>query len=214
MKSSNPLSVLVAYKKNYELLITKLIKYTYYFIEAPTDKLLHKKISFILILRYTIVLFLLVMFFACNQVSKVNGPKYSDTIISPKIPVYHFAIHPLHNPNKLRSSYQPLIDYLNEKITGVQFEIEASKNYALFEHKYKGRKTEFILPNPWQTIQAIKFGYNVIAMAGDPKDFKGLIIVRKDGGITKPSDLIGKTVCYPAATALAACIMPQFFFFI
>ncbi|OIR05754.1 phosphate-import protein PhnD precursor [mine drainage metagenome] len=161
----------------------------------------------------SLVFFLIVVTFSCNQTTKVNGPKYSDTIITQKIPVYHFAIHPLHNPNKLMSSYQPLIDYLNEKITGAKFEMEASKDYSVFEQKYRNRGIEFLLPNPWQTLQAIKSGYNVIAMAGDPNDFKGIFIVRKDCGINKPSDLIGKKVSYPAATALAACIMPQYFLY-
>lgn len=54
-------------------------------------------------------------------------------------------------------------------------------------------------------------GYSVIAMAGEPKDFKGIFIVRKDGDISEPSDLKGKAISYPSATALAACIMPQYF---
>jgi phosphonate transport system substrate-binding protein len=48
-------------------------------------------------------------------------------------------------------------------------------------------------------------------MAGDPEDFKGLLIVRKDSGIESPLDLKGKKVSYPSPTALAACIMPQYF---
>jgi phosphonate transport system substrate-binding protein len=48
-------------------------------------------------------------------------------------------------------------------------------------------------------------------MAGDPHDFKGLFIVRKDGNVRVPFDLKGKAVSYPAPTALAACIMPQYF---
>lgn len=200
MKNSNPPSVLVAYKKNDELFITKAIKKTSLFLK-------------VLSIRYNIVLILIVVFFACNRNSKVNNPKYSDTLISSSIHVYHIAVHPLHNPNKLMNSYQPVIDYLNEKITGVKFEMEASKDYSVFEQKYRNREIEFLLPNPWQTLQAIRFGYNVIAMAGNPKDFKGIFIVRKDGGINKPSDLIGKKISYPVATALAACIMPQYFLY-
>lgn len=66
-----------------------------------------------------------------------------------------------------------------------------------------------MLPNPWQTLQAIKVGYHVIAMAGDASDFKGIFIVRKDAGIKQPADLKGKSVSYPSYTALAAAIMPQ-----
>jgi phosphonate transport system substrate-binding protein len=48
-------------------------------------------------------------------------------------------------------------------------------------------------------------------MAGDPGDFKGIFIVRRDSGITQPADLKGQLVSYPSPTALAACIMPQYF---
>ena len=57
----------------------------------------------------------------------------------------------------------------------------------------------------------MKAGYTVIATAGDPEDFKGIFIVRKDSNIKRPSDLKGKAVSYPSPTALAACIMPQYF---
>ena len=123
--------------------------------------------------------------------------------------IYLLAIHPLHNPRKLTEAYQPLIDHLNNNISEVKFELEASRNYQAYEVKFRDRKPEIILPNPWQTLEAMKVGYEVVAMAGDAEDFKGIFIVRKDSGIEKPSDLAGKVVSYPSHTALAACIMPQ-----
>jgi phosphonate transport system substrate-binding protein len=163
------------------------------------------------ILAICLPLFFLFLIGSCRQESKAKGPVYGESPVSQTIPVYHFAIHPLHNPAKLFEEYQPLMEYLNEKIKGAKFTIEASRDYENFEQKYEDRKPEFILPNPWQTIQAIKVGYNVIAMAGEPEDFKGIFIVRNDSGIKEPLDLKGKGVSYPAATALAACIMPQYF---
>ncbi|PKP30198.1 MAG: phosphonate ABC transporter substrate-binding protein [Bacteroidetes bacterium HGW-Bacteroidetes-16] len=139
--------------------------------------------------------------------------RYGEEPDDVEIPIYSFAVHPLHNPSKLIHDYQPLIDYLNAKEVGAKFTIEASRNYALFEEKYKSGKPDFLLSNPWQTLQAMNFGYTVIAMAGEPNDFKGIFIVRKDGGIRIPQDLKGKAVSYPAPTALAACIMPQYFLY-
>ncbi len=54
-------------------------------------------------------------------------------------------------------------------------------------------------------------GYVVLASAGEPGDFKGIFLVRKDCGIHKVADLRGKAVAYPSPTALAGCIMPQWF---
>ncbi len=165
------------------------------------------------IMRQTLgfILAVIVLFSGCKPKPQPSGPKYGESLVSQTKQVYHFAVHPLHNPAKLLESYQPLMDYLNGKLTGVQFALEASRDYASFEQKYKDRKPELILPNPWQTLQAIKSGYTVIAMAGEPADFKGIFIIRKDGGIREPADLKGKAVSYPSPTALAACIMPQYF---
>jgi len=48
-------------------------------------------------------------------------------------------------------------------------------------------------------------------MAGEPQDFKGIFVVRRDSNLSRPADLKGKSVSYPSPTALAACIMPQYF---
>jgi phosphonate transport system substrate-binding protein len=146
---------------------------------------------------------------ACTQEHDVSGPKYSDGKTYAGQQTYRFAVHPLHNPAKLFLVYQPLIDYLNGRIKNARLALEASRDYGDYEAKIKTLTLDFLLPNPWQTLQAMNGGYHVIAMAGDPADFKGIFIVRKDSKIKKPSDLKGKAVSYPAPTALAACIMPQ-----
>ena len=147
----------------------------------------------------------------CDQKNEAGKPQYETTAAKSAKPIYYFAVHPLHNPSKLHEAYQPMIDYLNATIGSVHFELEASRDYQAYEAKFRKRTPEFLLPNPWQTLEAQKVGYRVIAMAGDPADFKGIIIVRKDAKIAQPRDLIGKVVTYPSPTALAACIMPQYF---
>ncbi len=124
-------------------------------------------------------------------------------------PVCRWAVHPLHNPRKLFERYQPLIEWLNLNVPHVRWVLEASRDYPEYERKYRARAFEFILPNPWQTLDALKFGYHVIAMAGHPGQFKGLLIVRRDSHFKSPLDLKGRTISYPAPTALAACMMPQ-----
>lgn len=148
---------------------------------------------------------------SCEQSPEEIPLHYSNTPNNGAVSVYRLAIHPLHNPEKLSAAYQPLVDYLNRQLQGVKIELEASRDYQAFEQKYADRGPAFLLPNPWQTIQAIEFGYHVIAMAGDSEDFKGIFIIRKDSGIKRPEDLKHKTVSYPSSTALAATIMPQYF---
>jgi phosphonate transport system substrate-binding protein len=148
---------------------------------------------------------------ACEPAA-VNKPlQYSSAPAAASVPVYRLAIHPLYNPQKLSAAYQPLVDHLNSQLVNARVELEASRDYQAFEAKYAQRQPDFLLPNPWQTLQAMKAGYHVIAMAGDAQDFKGIFVVRRDSGIQVPADLKGKVVSYPSHTALAAAIMPQYF---
>ncbi|MDD2925194.1 PhnD/SsuA/transferrin family substrate-binding protein [Rhodoferax sp.] len=151
------------------------------------------------------------LFCGCSREHESPGPQFGSHPATARAPVYRLAVHPLHNPAKLIQAYQPLVDYLNSHLQGAHIELEASRDYASFEEKYRARKPEFILPNPWQTLQAMKAGYRVIGMAGEARDFTGVFVVRKDSGFKTPADLKGKAVSYPSATALAACIMPQYF---
>ncbi|QCU90828.1 phosphate/phosphite/phosphonate ABC transporter substrate-binding protein [Thiomicrorhabdus sediminis] len=143
----------------------------------------------------------------------------NDNVATPKLSTdkklenieYRFAIHPLHNPTRLFDVFNPLMDYLNARMPGVTFKVEASRNYAAFDDKLVNAEVPFALPNPYQTLLAIDSGYHVIAKMGDDENFKGIILVRKDSNIESPLDLKGKTVSYPAPTALAATILPQYY---
>ncbi|MCX5829229.1 MAG: PhnD/SsuA/transferrin family substrate-binding protein [Deltaproteobacteria bacterium] len=161
--------------------------------------------------KIALVALLILCTSGCNQTPQNQEPKYGTAPLSQNIRTYDFAVHPLHNPSKMNKAYQPLISYLNRLAKDVRFNLEASRDYASFEAKIRAREPAFLLPNPWQTLEAMKAGYTVIAMAGEPHDFKGIFLVRRDSGIRKPTDLKGKAVSYPSHTALAACIMPQYF---
>jgi phosphonate transport system substrate-binding protein len=150
---------------------------------------------------------------ACGQdkTEKPAGPQFAA-----KAPEssreYVFAIHPLNNPERLFEIYGPLIDYLNRNIPDAKFRLEASRNYEEFEKKLYTRQPEFALPNPYQTLNSLNHGYHVIAKMGDDYRFTGVILIRRDSGIKQVADLKGKKVAYPARTALAATMMPQYFF--
>jgi len=136
-------------------------------------------------------------------------PTYSRHASQEPEAVYLLAVHPLHNPKRLFERYQPLVDHLNGRLKGVRIQLEASASYAAFEQKLKDRTVHLALPNPYQAIMAVDSGYHVFAKLGDDHEFRGLLLVRADSGISKPADLVGKAVSYPAPTALAATLLPQ-----
>ncbi|OIR17417.1 ABC transporter, phosphonate, periplasmic substrate-binding protein [mine drainage metagenome] len=124
---------------------------------------------------------------------------------------YIVGIHPLHNPKRMVEVYGPLIDYLNTAVPQARFRLEASRNYEEFEKRLYGGQFDFAMPNPYQTVRSLKYGYRVFGKMGNDEMFRGIILVRKDSGIRKVADLKGKTVSYPALSALAATIMVQYY---
>jgi phosphonate transport system substrate-binding protein len=149
----------------------------------------------------------------CSREPPASGPQLANKPGDSVVAAYRLAVHPLYNPTKLFEAYQPLVDYLNRQIPDLHLVLEASRDYGEFEAKYRAGTPAFILPNPWQTLQAMKSGYHVIASAGEPEDFKGIFVARRDSLLKNPADLKGKAVSYPSRTALAACIMPQYFLY-
>jgi len=124
---------------------------------------------------------------------------------------YVVGVLPVHTPKRLAEVYGPIVDRLNAAIPQAHFRLEASRNYEEFEKKLYGRHFDFAMPNPYETVRALNFGYHVFGKMGNDELFRGIILVRKDSGIRKVADLKGKKVAFPAPTALAATMMPQYY---
>lgn len=155
-----------------------------------------------------VLIFTLLM--GCNDPSPSPKLQYSD---QPPFQenIYLFGVHPLHNPKRLFEVYQPMIDFINARLQGGKLRLEASRNYAAFDKKLFDGYFDFALPNPYQTVTSLQHGYQVFGKMADDENFRGIILIRKDSEIETVSDLKGKSVSYPAPTALAATIMPQWF---
>lgn len=76
--------------------------------------------------------------------------------LSAGVPTYKLVVHQLHNPTKTIQAYQRLIEFLNIRLSTGNLDPEASRNCAGSETKRRVRKPEFLFPNPWQTLEAIK----------------------------------------------------------
>jgi phosphonate transport system substrate-binding protein len=145
-----------------------------------------------------------------NQVNDNYEPTFNAQSEA-KIPKYIIGIHPLHNPKRLFEVYGPVVDYINAKMPEADLVLEASRNYEEFDKKLYSGHFDFAMPNPYQTVNSLKHGYRVFGKMADDDDFRGIILVRRDSGIRTVADLKGKAVSYPAQTALAATMMPQYY---
>ena len=162
----------------------------------------------------TRILILALMFLqtGCGEEQSVQTPTFKQASEKDKT-VYRFGIHPLHNPERLHDIFGPVMAYLNKHIDEVEFKVEASRNYAHYDEKLFAGEFHFSLPNPYQTITSLQHGYRVFGKMGDDHNFRGIFLVRKDSDIGKVTDLKGKPVSYPAPTALAATMMPQYYLY-
>ena len=126
---------------------------------------------------------------------------------------YVVGVHPLHNPRRLMESYGPILKYINIRIPEARFRLEPASSYDEFDKKLFSGYYDLAMPNPYQTVRSIRHGYHVFAKMGDDEEFRGIILVRKDSGIHVIADLKGKAVAYPARTALAATMLPQYYLY-
>lgn len=147
-----------------------------------------------------------------NDEGPAYQPRYGEKPAS-RTQQYIFGIAPQHNPQKLHEVFNPLIEHLNAKLAGLgaELKLEASRSYEEYLAKLKGGHFHFAMHNPYHTVVSVEHGYTIIGKYLDDGDFRGIILVRKDSGIRTVADLKGKTVSYPAPTAMAATLMTQMF---
>ena len=87
----------------------------------------------------------------------------------------------MYNPERQQKAYQPLIDYLNSNIPEVHFKLEASRDYQAYEAKIYAKTPEFLLPNPWQTLQASNQGLAAWSYPGCGQVFSSIRDVERLG---------------------------------
>ncbi len=120
-----------------------------------------------------------------------------------------FGVHPLYNPQKIVEIFGPICDLMSQK-TSIKCVLEPSKDYSHFNNQIKEKYFDFLNPNPFQTLKSTEYGYEIFGKWSNDELFKGIILVHKDSGISDMAQLKGKKISFPASTALAAAMMPQF----
>lgn len=164
-------------------------------------------------MKQIVLLFLILIYVTACSKNKADDylPEYSALPPLHQEKEYIVGIHPLHNPKRLHEIFGPVIDHISDQIEGARFKLEASRDYAAYDKKLYAGKFDFALPNPYQTINALEHNYTVFGKMADDENFRGIFLVRKDSGINSVADLKGKAVSFPAPTALAATMMPQYY---
>lgn len=154
---------------------------------------------------------MLVLLWSCDD-SATKDYQPSFTVKSTTSDQSYRVSCPFATQETLFAVYQPLMDYLNQRLDGAKLKLEASRDYESFEQKLYYRNLDFALANPYQAVMAVPNGYRIFAKMADDSQFRGLILTRRDSPVTDVLELKGLAVTYPANSALASTLLPQDFF--
>ena len=121
---------------------------------------------------------------------------------------YTFGVVPQQSASKLAQLWTPIVLHLSGQ-TGLEIKFATAPNIPTFEKRLAAGDYDFAYMNPYHfTVFNQEPGYHALAKAKN-KRIKGIIVVRKDSGITELKQLNRQTLAFPAPAAFAASILPR-----
>src|SRR5262245_45598871 len=100
---------------------------------------------------------------------------------------------------------QPVLQYMERELK-YSFTFETAPTIQEFQQRVMAGRYDLWWGNPLTYIQANRtVGY--YAIARDTTRIAGLLVVRKDGGITGPKDLAGKKIAFSAPDAIGGTLL-------
>lgn len=123
---------------------------------------------------------------------------------------FSFAIVPQQPATELARNWQPLLKYLSEK-SGRQLVFQTAKDIPTFEARVASGAYDFIYVSPYTyTAVSRRAGGPYRAFAKERGvQLKGIVVVRRDSGVNRLTDLRGKTLAFPTSGAVGASLIPR-----
>ena len=113
---------------------------------------------------------------------------------------YTFGIGPVQSATELAKRWTPFLEYVSQK-SGVPLQFKTTNSLTAFQEQFTEGVFDFGLLNPYHYIVSNKArGYTAFAREKNAELF-ALLIVQKDSPIQGVSQLEGKTLAFPSATA-------------
>ena len=119
--------------------------------------------------------------------------------------VYTIGVVPQFEARKLHEIWRPILDLL-ERETGYKFKIRGSSSIPKFEQEFAQGKFDFAYMNPYHLIIANDSAGYIPLVRDHGRKLYGVLVVKKDSGITSPAQLNDKTLVFPAPNALGASL--------
>jgi phosphonate transport system substrate-binding protein len=158
--------------------------------EAGPMKRAHKRIMQCLVALFTV----LALAFAWGADVRAAGSER-----------YAFGVTPQFEQRKLHAIWAPIIRELEQR-TGLSFELVTTLNIKDFEKEVAAGNFDFVYTNPYHILMESK-NQRYIPLVRDKAPLRGILVVRKDSAVQKPSELAGKVVAFPSPNAIAASLL-------
>ena len=119
-----------------------------------------------------------------------------------------FAVVPQQSAKKLAKLWTPLLTEISKK-SGVKLIFTTAPNIPMFEQRLAKGEYDFAYMNPYHFVVYNKStGYQALAKQKN-KHIQGIIVVKKNSGITELGQLKDLTLAFPAPAAFAATLLPK-----
>ena len=123
--------------------------------------------------------------------------------------VLTFGVVPQQAPSKLLRTWKPLLDYVQTRCD-CQIVFATATDIPAFEKRLSERKYDLAYMNPYHftVYNDTSPPYRAVARAKGKK-IKGIVVARKDSGLSGLNSLSGADIAFPAPAAFAATVLPQ-----
>jgi len=138
----------------------------------------------------------LLFFSACRSKTNSYEPSYGVDTSQKKVLVFGVSTQAFYELNT------PFVNYLNERLDGIQVKIVANSQFSTYVDKLKNGLFDLAGANGIMTLESIRNGYSILAASVDQDVNAGAIVVNKDSSINKFSDLEGKSIASVESPAL------------
>lgn len=118
---------------------------------------------------------------------------------------YTFGIVPQYDQRHLFAVWKPIVDEL-EKRTGLCFRLVSEPKIPAFEKEFQKGRYDFAYMNPYHALKAYKSA-RYVPLVRDNAPLRGILVVRRDSLVQKPSELKGKVAAFPSPNALGASLL-------
>lgn len=119
-----------------------------------------------------------------------------------------FGVVPQQSASRLAKQWGPIMEAMSEYV-GEEILFVTAPDIPTFETRLKAGEYSFAYMNPYHfTVYNQNPGYQALAHAKN-KRIQGIIVVRKDSGITELKQLSGQDIAFPSPAAFAASILTR-----